>query len=298
MNDEQIEILLGRGVLLKAPAGLLENLIADIRLPRGAATRSEWNAPAPWFKRWLPALSFAAIFLACLVAIAMQTNVLSDLTHQNDSLRAAAQPLDALREQNMEYKRLSNENQELDRLRKDNAELQKLRGEVAQLGAQVQSLATLRAENQRLQAEASTLSTAGPAQNGDFFAEAKARAERIQCVNNLKQIGLAARIWAGDNSDVYPPDFISMTNEMSTWKIMQCPSDTVHNVTSWADVASGNVSYTMLAPGIKENFPDVVFAECPLHHNICLVDGSVQQLSPEAYQTKLKMVNGRKVFAP
>ncbi len=115
-------------------------------------------------------------------------------------------------------------------------------------------------------------------------------------MNNLKQIGLAARIWAGDNNGVYPPDFISMTNELATWKILQCPSDTAHNVTGWAEVAAGSISYQMLAPGIREEYTDVVFAECPLHHNICLVDGSVQQLSAETYQRRVKTVNGRKVF--
>src|SRR5437660_184456 len=33
---------------------------------------------------------------------------------------------------------------------------------------------------------------------------AKCKAQRIQCVNNQKQIGTAYRIWAGDNNDRYP----------------------------------------------------------------------------------------------
>jgi len=82
------------------------------------------------------------------------------------------------------------------------------------------------------------------------FAEAQRKAERIQCVNNLKQIGLAGRLWAGDNKDVYPSNFICMTNELSTWKILQCPSDKSHNVTNWAEVAAGNISYIMDAAGI------------------------------------------------
>jgi prepilin-type N-terminal cleavage/methylation domain-containing protein/prepilin-type processing-associated H-X9-DG protein len=36
------------------------------------------------------------------------------------------------------------------------------------------------------------------------LAKAKARALRIACVNNLKQVGLAFRVWQGDNNDRYP----------------------------------------------------------------------------------------------
>ena len=36
------------------------------------------------------------------------------------------------------------------------------------------------------------------------LAKAKGRAQRINCVNNLKQIGLAFRVWALDHEDAYP----------------------------------------------------------------------------------------------
>src|SRR5438094_222310 len=36
------------------------------------------------------------------------------------------------------------------------------------------------------------------------LARAKARAQRINCTNNLKQIGLAMRTWAIDNQDQFP----------------------------------------------------------------------------------------------
>src|ERR1039458_640520 len=69
--------------------------------------------------------------------------------------------------------------------------------------------------------------------------------QRIDCTNNLKQLGLAYRIWAGDNNDKYPmqvsainggamelvggPDewktFQVMSNELSTPKILYCPED-------------------------------------------------------------------------
>src|SRR5271167_3276463 len=36
------------------------------------------------------------------------------------------------------------------------------------------------------------------------LAAAKRKAQKINCVNNLKEIGLAFKIWEGDNGDKYP----------------------------------------------------------------------------------------------
>lgn len=88
------------------------------------------------------------------------------------------------------------------------------------------------------------------------LAAAKRKAQKISCVNNLKQVGLAYRIWAGDNNDRYPqavpwnqggadvyvakggattinPNnpgmvYMVMSNELSTPKIIYCPSDNIH----------------------------------------------------------------------
>lgn len=86
------------------------------------------------------------------------------------------------------------------------------------------------------------------------LARAKARAQRINCTNNLKQVGLAFKTWAIDNQDRYPMTvpageggpplpanigfgtapyaaaylfevFGVMSNELSTPKILTCPSD-------------------------------------------------------------------------
>src|SRR5271154_7199554 len=36
------------------------------------------------------------------------------------------------------------------------------------------------------------------------LARAKQKAQRISCVNNLKQVGTAYRVWENDNGDKYP----------------------------------------------------------------------------------------------
>src|SRR5688500_3704660 len=87
------------------------------------------------------------------------------------------------------------------------------------------------------------------------LAKAKAKAQRIKCVNNLKNVGLAFRIFATDNGDRLPMEipvtegdsqesnintistyypFQLLSNELSTPKIIVCPSDAgKQEATNW-----------------------------------------------------------------
>jgi len=95
------------------------------------------------------------------------------------------------------------------------------------------------------------------------LASAKRKAQRINCVNNLKQDGLAFRIWEGDNGDKYPMavstnkggtmeyaedgnafrHFQVMSNELNTPKILICPADDRTAAASFARLKNQNVSY-------------------------------------------------------
>jgi prepilin-type N-terminal cleavage/methylation domain-containing protein len=96
------------------------------------------------------------------------------------------------------------------------------------------------------------------------LAAAKRKSARLGCDNNLKEIGLACRVWEGDNGDKYPmtisatnggsmelvatgnvlTTFLVMSNELSTPMILHCPKDTEHiGTNSFAWLASSNISY-------------------------------------------------------
>lgn len=110
------------------------------------------------------------------------------------------------------------------------------------------------------------------------LAKAKVKAQQITCVNNMRQIGLAARIWSSDNGGKFPPDFMSMSNELVTPKVLVCPGDGSRTkAMDWSTFSPGNVSYEYLEPGIAEKGAEqtIVF-RCPIHGSIGLGDGSVQ----------------------
>ncbi len=111
------------------------------------------------------------------------------------------------------------------------------------------------------------------------LAKAKDKAQRINCVNNLKQVGLAARMWSNEHNGKFPPDFNSMSNELATPKVLVCPADGSRTkAMTWSGFSSENVSYEYLQPGIDErSAAQMVVFECPIHGNVGLGDGSVQQ---------------------
>jgi hypothetical protein len=134
--------------------------------------------------------------------------------------------------------------------------------------------------------------------------KAKSRAQQINCVNNLKQVGLAFKIWALDNQDSFPfnvstnnggtlewcaPDadgfdknafrhLMAMSNELSTPKILVCPEDTKTPSIDWQTLAPSNVSYWVRSgTNITDATPTQVLARCPIHGTELYCDGSVQQ---------------------
>jgi len=108
------------------------------------------------------------------------------------------------------------------------------------------------------------------------LARAKARAQRINGINNLKQIGLAARTFALDNNNRLPQSFEEMLNELSTDKITYDPET--------------GQRYTYIGAGydLEKILPESVIAFSPPnsrnYRDVVLADGSVQQLTASKFE--------------
>jgi prepilin-type processing-associated H-X9-DG protein/prepilin-type N-terminal cleavage/methylation domain-containing protein len=152
----------------------------------------------------------------------------------------------------------------------------------------------------------------------------------IKCVNNLKNVGLSFRIFANDNGDKFPMEistnkggvagyrfdpgaaarvFKCLSNELSTPKIVICPSDKRKESPDFASLSVANVSYfvgwnaTLVDPsGFLAGDRQIGFSRAVLNSpltissnrasnlrwapgphsglgNIAFADGSVQQLT-------------------
>jgi len=110
------------------------------------------------------------------------------------------------------------------------------------------------------------------------LATAKAKAKRITCVNDLKQISLGFRMWANDNGDKYPwnvsstnggsfgsPDwtdnFRVCSNEFGTPRILLCPTDrTKKAATNWVFMSGDvHISY-FIGTKTSETKPQTILA--------------------------------------
>jgi hypothetical protein len=276
MNTSEIETVLRAAPGPKPPAGLKARLIEQA--PRYETRReSKLSRPPPsgsWLRRWWPALAPAGVSLACAAVLTVQQMEIGDL---EQTLQALA-PSRASREGAPD--KLQLEPPAAARTAPAAAgpqEIKRLEQLVAQLTAEIARLEQMRAENQKLRAQLATPGGSFTAEEAADVAKMQERARLIGCINNLKQLGLASRLWANDNHDVYPPNVLCMSNEMATPKILVCPADTGRQpAADWSSFTSASTSYEYLMPGGSDHEPTRVLFRCPIHGNIGLADGSVQ----------------------
>jgi prepilin-type N-terminal cleavage/methylation domain-containing protein len=115
------------------------------------------------------------------------------------------------------------------------------------------------------------------------LAAAKKKAQKISCLNNIKQDGLSFRIWEGDNGDKYPQavtvgngggqDYVSptyaangmasfwgvMSNQMgNTPKVIICPSDSTHTNAVTFPVNADQATSYFLGYDAVESSPQMI----------------------------------------
>ena len=100
------------------------------------------------------------------------------------------------------------------------------------------------------------------------------------CVNNLKQVGLAYRVWSGDHGDIYPmalsvtnggsmemvatgnvvQTYMVMSNALGTPKVLFCPANAVWLAANgFSGLANSNVSYFINVDGTDTD-PEIIIS--------------------------------------
>lgn len=140
------------------------------------------------------------------------------------------------------------------------------------------------------------------------LAKAKARAQRINCVNNEKNIGLSFRIFSTDNGGQFPwtvdalsggvsiPDavlsqsnyaiYCSISNELSTPKIVVCPSDSDRTVATnfggiMRNANNKNISYFIGIDASEENPQTVLGGDRNVTRDVNVTTATKEDLSKE-----------------
>ena len=149
------------------------------------------------------------------------------------------------------------------------------------------------------------------------LSRAKDRAQRINCMNNLKQIGVAFRIWALDHNDQFPFNvstnlggtlemcafgadgfdqnaalhFMTLSNELMTTHVLICASDPAkQSAADFQQLQVVNVSYQLrTGTNLTDSTPQRILAICPIHHNVLRCDGSVEAMTRERFEHALRL---------
>ncbi|HWI59170.1 MAG TPA: hypothetical protein VNZ22_18225, partial [Bacillota bacterium] len=127
----------------------------------------------------------------------------------------------------------------------------------------------------------------------------------VQCINQLKLIGLAFRTWALDHEDRFPfnvstnaggtleccvpgdngfdantaAHFQVMSNEVGTASTLVCPADTSKRAANgFQHLQAANVTYFVRSgKGVDETNPQEILVRCPIHGHVGLCDGSIKK---------------------
>jgi hypothetical protein len=275
-HPDPIEDLLRAAPAPRPPRNLGDTLRAGIVLtPRPAVTV---QPEEPIWKRWWPVLLPGAVTVALAAVVAVQELELRDLRAASAMPVADGAPAPSARGTGPGATTPA-AGARVDELE----ELEMLRAKVRQLTAALEGGEALKAENARLEAAIAAQKASQPPELQEL-AQMRDRQWRIQCVNNLKLLGLAVRLYASDNQDNSPSELTQLPRYFGDdFKVLVCPADESRPVAKDAvSLTAANCSYEFLAPGPGKFEIDPqrlrVMLRCPIHGSVGLCDGSVQMI--------------------
>lgn len=290
MNTPAIENILRNAPQPAAPAGLRERLCAQGRGSKPGPLARQASG-AGWLRRWWPVLAPAAVSLACATLFTLQQSEVRELKALRASppvTKPSAAP--GIPEPQSGTAQGSGAAQE---------EIQRLKSLAAQLNSEVSQLEQLKAQNDQLRKQLAARSApALSPEETKAIEDARARSQSIVCINNLKQLGVAVKMFSVDNKESTPPNLQCLSNYIGSFlKVFVCPADTARQpATDASSFTPANCSYEYLAPSTPDTEPNRVVFRCPIHGHVGLMDGSVQSNVAKEHPDWLVQQDGKLYF--
>jgi hypothetical protein len=144
----------------------------------------------------------------------------------------------------------------------------------------------------------------------------KRKAKRINCINNLKEISLAFKIWSNDSTADFPTQrpeqrggarelgaagnvagvFLVMSNELTIPRILICPADTDHQAARsfTSGLNNQNISYFIGLDATEANPDSILMGDDNFEIKRTEVKSAVLQLTTN---TPIAWTSGRHHFA-
>jgi len=161
---------------------------------------------------------------------------------------------------------------ELGPLRKQAADAESLRAQAAEAGP---LRAQLTAAKKSLVAAEENLAEAAKLTPEEAQA-LKGEAQSIACISNMKQIGVAARLYAKEHGNTFPPDLVAMKDELGTPKLLFCPGAPGGvQAMDWTHLNVSTISYQFLNPNGNASDSQKPLVTCSMHGHVGLSDTSV-----------------------
>jgi RNA polymerase sigma factor (sigma-70 family) len=153
----------------------------------------------------------ALVVVAVSTPLVVQQNSLNTLRAENQTLAVQAASLDELRERHALLLEARAAAEELEHLRRLQEQAAQLREEAAR--RQESDLAA-RIELQQQMRAAQMLLVQAQDEIAEIEQELKFEANQVRIINFMKQLGVAARLYANDNNGTYPLDLKAMEYEL------------------------------------------------------------------------------------
>ena len=273
-HTQKIEKILRNAPTPHPPQDLLPDLLRDAkRVAEPPRTQPGIISPNFW-GQWIPRLGFTLVFVLAAVFITAQSNRYPSLEGATRALRELENKRGSLKDAIGKRSQQKGRLEYLRQLKQQRTEIIQLREEKENLLALVAETNRLTVENNRLQEELNRYGDRGMDLTHDVLGEARERARRVQCINNLKQIGLAYRIAMSEQ--IRTETLIDLIPYIGgSDRPLQCPSDPNHDPKNHENVGPENHTYLWKLGSPELADSRTVITQCPIHQNIGLYDGSV-----------------------